>query len=214
MQTFSSLLLTTALLDINQPQVHPFRLHWSSKAETPSWLRTASSAGILFNLNQTNSPVTFVLITNLHLCRSTVNPTYSLLIVKDSQKSELRPCKYDQTLLARCHLWMFVGLICVQTCSDVFPLISGVLTQGRHIQTQWSGPLVLFSAGYLSSLPWRGKPSGKRSAWKQRKPQNLHHDSQLLPSLRLSGSKLVSPCQTMPSRIKCSWHLVLFSSLL
>lgn len=101
MQTFSSLLLTATFVNINQTQVHPFRLLWSSKAETPSWLRTASSAGILFNLNQTNSPVTFMLITNLHLCRPTVNyPTYSLLIVKNSQNSELRPCKYDQTLPA------------------------------------------------------------------------------------------------------------------
>ncbi|TNM96163.1 hypothetical protein fugu_015824 [Takifugu bimaculatus] len=83
---------TSTLLDINQTQVHPFRLLWSSKAETPSWLRIASSAGILFNLNQTNLPVTFMLITNLHLCRPTVNyPTYSLLIVKDSQKRPSYP---------------------------------------------------------------------------------------------------------------------------
>lgn len=55
-QTFVSVLLTATLLDMNQAQVHLFSFPrlWSLKAEMPFWLRTASSAGILFDLNQTN----------------------------------------------------------------------------------------------------------------------------------------------------------------
>lgn len=110
-----------------------------------------------------------------------------------------------------CRIWISVFEV---STGDVFFLwLTSVVTQGSHIQTRWSGPLALSSTGYLSCPLWRGKPSGKRSAWKWRKAESLHHDNQLLPSLRVWGSKPGSLCQPRLSRIKPSWHLVPLSSL-